>query len=69
VVAPWVKDHTLFELTASRGGSTAVARIEPSALVDIMLCDGEDCEVYAGKQHGWMPQKDLWGVYPGEKVK
>jgi SH3-like domain-containing protein len=69
VVAPWVKDHTLFELTASRGGSTAVARIEPGAIVDIMQCDGEDCEVYAGKQKGWAPQKNLWGVYPGEKVK
>src|SRR5271165_6481705 len=27
VVAPWVKDRSLFELTSSRGGSTAVARI------------------------------------------
>lgn len=69
VVAPWVKDRSLFELTSSRGGSTAVARIEPGAIVDIMHCDGEDCEVYAGSQKGWVPQKNLWGVYPGEKVK
>ena len=69
VVAPWVKDRSLFELTSSRGGSTAVARIEPGAIVDIMHCDGEDCEVYAGSQKGWVPQKNLWGVYPSEKVK
>ena len=50
MVAPWVKDRTLFELTASRGGSTAVAQIEPGAIVDIMTCDGEACEVYAGSK-------------------
>ncbi len=69
VVAPWIKDHTLFRLTSSRGGSTAVANIEPGAIVDIVRCDGDDCEVYAGKQNGWAPQKNLWGVYPGETVK
>ena len=58
-----------FELTSSRGGSTAVARIEPGAVVDIMQCDGEDCEVDAGSQKGWVPQKNLWGVYPRETVK
>jgi SH3-like domain-containing protein len=68
VVAPWVKNHTLFQLTSSRGGSTAVANIEPGAIVDIMRCDGEDCEVYAGRQKGWVPQKNLWGVYPREAV-
>ena len=69
VVAPWAKDRTLFALTSSRGGSTAVARIEPGAIVDLMQCDGNDCEVYVGRQGGWMPQKDLWGVYPGETIK
>jgi SH3-like domain-containing protein len=69
VIAPWVKNGALFQLTSSRGGSTTVAQIEPGAIVDIVQCSGEDCEVYAGKQKGWAPQKNLWGVYPGEKVK
>lgn len=69
LVAPWVKDGALFQLTSSRGGGTIVARIEPGAIVDIMECDGEACEVYAGRQKGWVPQKHLWGVYPGEIVK
>jgi SH3-like domain-containing protein len=69
IVAPWVKERTLFQLTSSRGGSSTVAQIEPGAIVDIMGCDGEACEVYAGKQKGWVPQKNLWGVYPGETVK
>jgi SH3-like domain-containing protein len=69
IVAPWVKDRALFQLASSRGGSTVVAQIEPGAIVDITDCDGEHCEVYAGKQKGFLPQKNLWGVYPGEKVK
>jgi SH3-like domain-containing protein len=69
VVAPWVKTRTLVQLTASRGGGGTVAQVEPGAIVDIVQCDGADCEVYAGKQKGWAPQKTLWGVYPGEKVK
>ncbi len=68
LVAPWIKEHTTFTLTSSRGGSE-VARIEPGAIVDIVSCDGEACEVYAGQQKGWVPQKNLWGVYPGETVK
>jgi SH3-like domain-containing protein len=69
IVAPWIKEHTVFALTSARGSSPAVAQIEPGAIVDIMACDGEACEVYAGQQKGWAPQKNLWGVYPGEAVK
>jgi SH3-like domain-containing protein len=68
-VAPWIKDRTVLALTSSRGGSSEVAQIEPGAIVDILTCDGEACEVYAGRQKGWVPQKSLWGVYPGEAVK
>ncbi len=69
IVAPWVKGNAVFQLTSSRGGTTEVARIEPGAIADIVSCDGEACEVYAGSQKGWVPQKHLWGVYPGEAVK
>ncbi len=69
IVAPWVKERIVFALTSSRSGSSEIARIEPGAIVDIMDCDGEACEVYAGTQKGWVPQKNLWGVYPGEAVK
>ncbi len=69
VVAPWVKERTLFQLMSSRSGSATVAQMEAGAIIDIAECDGEACEVYAGKQKGWVPQKNLWGVYPGEIVK
>jgi SH3-like domain-containing protein len=58
----------LFRLSASPGGSAIVAEMEPGVIVEIARCDGRFCEVYAGSRKGWAPQKDLWGVYPGEKV-
>ncbi len=69
LVAPWLKERKLFQLTSSRGGSSVVAEIEPGAIVDISACDGESCRVYAGQQEGWVMQSVLWGVYPGETVK
>jgi SH3-like domain-containing protein len=69
VVAPWIKEIASIPLSTSRGGSQQVARIEPGAIVDIVNCDGEACEVYAGSQRGWLPQRNLWGVYPGESLK
>ena len=68
IVAPWLKEGTL-GVTSSRSGSSEVARIAPGAIVDIVSCDGETCELYASKQKGWLSQKNLWGVYPGEAVK
>lgn len=69
LVAPWVKKKTLFQLSSSRGDTAIVAEMEPGAIVDILNCDGKYCEIYAGNRKGWMPQKNLWGVYPGERVK
>jgi SH3-like domain-containing protein len=68
-VAPWAKEQTSFPLTESKGGVAEAARVEPGAIVDIQGCDGEACEVYAGNEKGWIAQKSLWGVYPGETVK
>jgi SH3-like domain-containing protein len=68
-VAPWVKERTSFPLTTSKGGNSEAARVEPGAIVDIQDCDGDACEVYASNQKGWIAQKNLWGVYPGETVK
>lgn len=69
VVAPWIKDKVTFDLTSSPGGSSVVAKMEPGAIVDIVECDGQFCKAYAGDSEGWAPQKNLWGVYPGEVVK
>jgi len=70
VVAPWSKDQTLFDLTASRNSaSQVVARIEAGSIIDISECDGQICEVYSGNTRGFLSQSNVWGVYAGERVK
>jgi len=69
IVTPWVRERTLIQLMSSKGGSTIVAQMEPKAILDIVGCDGEACEAYVGNTKGWVGQKSLWGVYPGETVK
>lgn len=70
VVAPWSQKGTLFALkdeTSADAGK--VASVESGAVVDIVECDGEWCEVYAGTIRGYMQQTNLWGVYPKEIIR
>jgi SH3-like domain-containing protein len=62
VVAPWSKPETLYRLASSR------AQMEPGAIVNITSCDGEYCRVHAASREGYMGQRELWGVYPGERL-
>ncbi len=48
--------------------SPVVARLQAGVIVNIRRCDGMWCLVYGAGYKGYMPQTDLWGVYPGEKV-
>lgn len=70
VVAPWSAPGTVFDLTADdREGSERVARVEKGAIVDIVSCDGQWCDVYAGAYRGYIAQPKLWGVYPNETIR
>lgn len=69
LVAPWSKERTL-NLRRERGESAAlVALLEPGVLVDVAECDGVYCRVSVAEVRGWMPQEQLWGVYPDETFK
>ena len=46
-----------------------VARVEAGVLANVRTCDGRWCEVTVGDLRGYIEQKKLWGVYPGETVK
>ena len=49
--------------------ATEVAKVEAGAIANIRTCDGRWCEVSIGDVRGYIEQKKLWGVYPGEVVK
>lgn len=40
---------------------------EPGALVRLLQCRVDWCEIHAGDYTGWMEKQHLWGVYPDER--
>lgn len=49
--------------------SQDVAKVEAGVLANIRHCDGRWCELSVGDVRGYVEQKKLWGIYPGETVK
>lgn len=77
LVAPWKApgEHVAL-LRRAEPDSGVRAWLEPNFRVDIRQCDGSWCSVVATAQassgsgqsySGFLPQSELWGVYPGEK--
>jgi SH3-like domain-containing protein len=46
-----------------------VAVVEAGVIANIHTCDGRWCSVTIDRFRGYMPQKQLWGVYENEIVK
>jgi len=46
-----------------------VALVEAGVIANVHGCDGRWCSVSINDYRGYLPQKDLWGIYEGEVVK
>jgi SH3-like domain-containing protein len=71
IVAPWQRGKdTRINLHADPNETSGiVAMAEPGVIGTIKSCDGQWCEMTLGGQTGWISQSQVWGAYPGEKVK
>ncbi len=70
LIAPWEKKQSVHALHKSASPDSAViARLEPGVKVLVKSCNGEACLVSVGGFRGWIRQKKLWGVYPGEVIR
>ena len=49
--------------------STPMWRIEPGALVSLVLCDGAWCRVARDGKAGYILRSQIWGVYPNERIE
>lgn len=68
LVAPW-KPGSEVPLQARVGQTQApVARLASGAMVEVDSCDGAWCNIQAGGYEGFVEQKLLFGVYPGERL-
>ncbi|RCL00269.1 MAG: hypothetical protein JSC188_000990 [Candidatus Tokpelaia sp. JSC188] len=71
IIVPWQKDKEPLQGIHKYPdiNSILTARAEPNVIGNIQRCNGEWCELEIGKNHGWLKQSQLWGVYPGEKIE
>lgn len=67
LITPWQKTKGAIALhKSSSAASPIVAKLEPRVKVLVKSCTGTSCLVSVGGFKGWIEQKKLWGVYPGE---
>ncbi|MFT4320355.1 SH3 domain-containing protein [Bartonella bacilliformis] len=71
ITIPWQKDKTkrLMLRKTPTDNAPLVAEVEPNIIGNIRQCNGHWCELSIGKARGWLHQTQLWGIYPGEKIK
>lgn len=74
LVTPWDKkpDTPVPQISVRNSDSArarAVVLVEAGVIANIHTCDGLWCSVTIDRFRGYLPQKDLWGVYPNEIVK
>lgn len=74
LVLPWeVKPETpppqVHVKSSDSESASTVAIVEAGVIANIASCDGRWCAVSIDKFHGYIAQKQLWGVYEGEVVK
>ena len=69
LIAPWKKgaDATLHEQPNAQSASVAI--LQPNVIANVRSCDGSWCRVFGEGFKGYIPQADLWGVYPNEKIE
>jgi SH3-like domain-containing protein len=71
IVAPWQRGEgaRIDLLDDPEDGADVVAILEAGVMGTIKSCDGQWCEMTFDGHTGWISQSQLWGAYPGEKVK
>jgi len=68
LVSPGKKDKT-FELYAKPSlNADRAATLQSGVIGNIRTCDGAWCRIEGEGFDGYIPQGELWGVYPDEKV-
>ena len=67
IIAPWQEDDDMIELHSEPSrDARIVARMEPGVVAPVMACHAGWCEIEVAGAHGYVRQKQVWGVYPDE---
>jgi SH3-like domain-containing protein len=68
LVAPWKKGKVFTLRSQPSKEASAVADLQAGVIAAIKSCDGKWCHIGGDGFEGYMPQTELWGVYPNEKI-
>lgn len=67
LITPWRPKEDTVRLYDNKGKTeNVIALVQSGAMGTITSCDGSWCKFSSQGYSGWLPQKMLWGVYPGE---
>ena len=73
LVMPWelksASPPRISLLSDDRDDSAPVAILEVGVIANVRSCDTRWCFVSVGEYRGYIEQKRLWGVYPGENIR
>jgi len=67
LIAPWRRNEVL-PLFAKPGSAEIVAKLQTGVLVNIKSCGAGWCRVHGDGFDGFLPQGNMWGVYPEEPL-
>jgi SH3-like domain-containing protein len=68
LVAPWKKGQNLALYARNSDSSATVALLQSGVIGNVKTCDGSWCHIFGEGFDGYMPQTNLWGVYPNETL-
>jgi SH3-like domain-containing protein len=67
IVAPWQEGGEMIELRDEPlANARVVAHLEPGVIAPVHACQAGWCELDVAGAHGFVSQKQVWGVYPDE---
>lgn len=69
LVAPWKKGAEWPLLARPAEGADTVAKLQSGVIANVKRCERGWCRIYGTGYDGYMLQKQLWGVYPDERVE
>ena len=68
LVSPWHKDGLIEVRARPDSAAPVAARLEPRVVAQVRKCDHHWCRISGKEFDGFVAQKELWGVYPNERL-
>jgi SH3-like domain-containing protein len=68
VVSPWKAGEPRPIFQGASADSSVSAYLQPGVTGDVSHCHNGWCRIAGSGYKGWIPENQLWGVYPNEEI-